>query len=92
MLLDTGSDVTLVPQTHSEMLKMNLSAGQQYELEGFDNKKSFSYTVKLHLIFEEKTFRGEYFVIDQEYGIIGRNVLNFLDLQFDGKNLLWKIL
>ena len=71
---------------------MNLSAGQQYELAGFDNKKSFSYAVKLHLIFEEKTFRGEYFLIDQEYGIIGRNVLNFLNLQFDGKNLLWKIM
>ena len=61
MLLDTGSDVTLVPQTYAEMLKMNLSAGQQYELAGFDNKKSFSYAVELHLIFEEKNFSRRVF-------------------------------
>lgn len=92
MLLDTGSDVTLVPQIHAAKLKIDLTSSRQYELAGFDNKKSFSHTVKLHLIFEEKTFRGEYFLIDQDYGVIGRNILNFLNLQFDGKNLVWKIL
>lgn len=92
MLLDTGSDVTLVPQVCAAKLKTDLSSSRQYELAGFDNKKSYSRTVKLHLIFEQKTFRGEYFLIDQDYGIIGRNILNFLNLQFNGKNLAWKVL
>ena len=68
MLLDTGSDVTLVPQICAAKLKIDLSAGRQYELAGFDDQKSYSQSVKLHLIFEEKTFRGEYFLIDQDYG------------------------
>lgn len=40
MLLDTGSDVTLIPQFCAE--KLNLSLSRQFELAGFDNKKSFS--------------------------------------------------
>ncbi len=90
MLLDTGSDVTLVPQIYAK--KLYLTVSRQFELTSFDNKKSLSRTVNLHLIFEGKTFRGEYFLVEQNYGIIGRNILNFLNLQFDGKNQLWRIL
>ena len=90
MLLDTGSDVTLVPRTYAK--KLNLSVSREFELAGFDNRKSFNQTAELHLMFEGKTFRGEYFLIEQDYGIIGRNILNFLHLQFDGMNLRWKIL
>ncbi len=92
MLLDTGSDVTLVPQKHVAKLKLDLSAGRQYELAGFDDHKSYSQAVKLHLIFEEKTFRGEFLLIDQDYGVIGRNVLNLLNLQFIGQKLTWNII
>ena len=92
MLLDTGSDVTLVPRRYVGNLGLDLSSSRQFELAGFDNKKSLSQTVSLHLIFEGKTFRGEYFLIEQDYGVIGRNILNFLKIQFDGKNLLWEIL
>lgn len=90
MLLDTGSDVTLIPNIYAE--KLNLSLIRQFELAGFDNKKSFSQTVELHIIFGEKTFRGEYFLIEQDYGVIGRNILNFLNVRFDGKALYWEIL
>ncbi len=90
MLLDTGSDVTLVTRIYAK--KLNLSVSRQFELAGFDNKKSFNQTAELHLMFEGKTFRGEYFLIEQDYGIIGRNILNFLSIQFDGNNLRWKIL
>ena len=90
MLLDTGSDVTLVPQIYAK--RLDLSVSREFELAGFDNKKSLNQAAKLHLIFEGKTFRGEYFLIEQDYGIIGRNILNFLNIQFDGKNQLWKIL
>ena len=90
MLLDTGSDVTLVPQIYAK--RLNLSVSREFELMGFDNNKSLNQTAQLHLIFEGKTFRGEYFLIEQDYGIIGRNILNFLNLQFDGNKLCWEIL
>ena len=90
MLLDTGSDVTLIPQIYAK--KLNLSVSREFELAGFDNKKSLNQTAKLHLIFEGNTFRGEYFLIEQDYGVIGRNILNFLNIQFNGNNLRWKIL
>jgi len=68
MLLDTGSDVTLVPQIYAKRLK--LSVGREFELMGFDNNKSLNQTAQLNLIFEDKTFRGEYFLIEQDY--VGR--------------------
>jgi len=92
MLLDTGSDVTLVPQIYAKKLFLDLSLSRQFELAGFDNKKSLAQAVELHLIFEGNTFRGEYFLIEQDYGVIGRNILNFFKIQFDGKNLRWKVL
>lgn len=92
MLLDTGADLTLVPQGSVENLRIDLSLSRQFELAGFDNKKSFSRVAILHLIFDGKTFRGEFPVINQNYGVIGRNILNLLKIQFDGQNLRWEIL
>lgn len=92
MLLDTGADVSLLPQVFVEKLNINLSNSQQATLAGFNDLKSVSYLVKLHLLIEGLTFRGEYYIINQDYGIIGRNILNLLKVQFDGKNLRWDIL
>ncbi len=40
MLLDTGSDVTLVPQIYAKRLKLSVS--REFELVGFDNNKSLN--------------------------------------------------
>ena len=44
------------------------------------------------MIFEGRSFRGEFLTVNQNYGIIGRNVLNSVKIEFDGQNLRWRIL
>jgi hypothetical protein len=39
--------------------------------------------------FSIRRFRGQFLLIDQDLGIIGRNVLNFVSLLFDGPRLTW---
>jgi len=90
MLIDTGSDATLIPQFIVERLKLDLYNLKTYETESFDGTISQSSAVRLQMIFLEKNFRGEFLTVAQDYGIIGRNILNQLSLLFDGKNLIWQ--
>ena len=89
MLLDTGADLTLVPQTVLERLSIQPDPSRQYELRGFDGSTSFAQIVQLELIFLGKRFRGPYLLIEQEYGIIGRNILNSVRLVLNGPMQTW---
>jgi hypothetical protein len=42
------------------------------------------------MIFLEKNFQGDFLIVNQDCGIIGRNILNQLTLLFDGKNFRWE--
>jgi hypothetical protein len=87
MLLDTGADVSLLP---SSLLGPLLSAdAPQYELEAFDGSKSSAPAVTVELQLLGKSFRGQFLLIDNWYGVLGRNVLNHLSLVFDGPSGQW---
>ncbi len=92
MLLDTGSDITLIPKFAVENLDLDFSQSREIRLESFDGKKSLSQTVDLFLFFEAQKFRGNFPLIEQIYGIVGRNILNQFKIEFNGQNLLWTIL
>lgn len=88
MLVDTGADVTLIPK--SSALQLGVTASPDgYELMGFDGSKSLAQAVRLNLELLGKTFRGQFLLIDQEWGLLGRDVLNHLPLLFDGPHLSW---
>ena len=89
MLLDSGANVTLVPQVVISELGITPVPDRQYELIGFDGNASLAPVVQLELVFYRRTFRGQFLLIDQEWGILGRNVLNTISLLFDGPNLSW---
>ncbi len=89
MLMDTGADVTLIPQSVAGELGIAANSGKRYELIGFDNSTSFAPVVELELIFLRRTFRGQFLLIDQEWGILGRNVLNSVPLLLDGPSQTW---
>lgn len=91
MLLDSGADVTLLPQDAIRRLGLKPSGETQYELTGFAGHQSVSPVVKLELILAGKTFRGQFLLVEQEWGIVGRNILNSLVLTLDGPNLTWSI-
>jgi len=89
LLLDTGADATLLPRAAVERLGLSPLAGQRYELLAFDGSKSFALVVALDLVFLNRVFRGRYLLIEQEHGILGRDVLNHATLLLDGPKQLW---
>jgi len=89
MLIDSGADVTLVPQTSIHELKYSLDAQESYELKGFDGQMSVAQAVQLDLVFLRRTFRGRFLITNSEAGILGRDVLNYVALMLDGPHLSW---
>lgn len=91
MLLDTGADVTMVPQVVADQLGVSPISDQQFELMGFDGNRSFARVVLLDLLFFGKAFRGSYLLSEDAVGIIGRDVLNHLLFKFDEPALEWNV-
>jgi hypothetical protein len=56
---------------------------------GFDGSTSIAQVVRLNMELLGKTFKGKFLLVDQEWGLIGRDVLNHLSLFFDGPRLSW---
>ncbi len=90
MLLDTGADVTLLPQAFVEQLGISINSANSYQLMGFDGTKSNAPSVELDVIFLSRAFKGRFLVVNQACGLIGRDVLNHVSLIFDGVHLFWK--
>jgi hypothetical protein len=89
MLLDTGADVSLIPQATVHQLGLVIAEDKGYELIGFDGSTSFASVVRLELVFLTRTFRGQFLLNSQDWGILGRDILNLVPLLFDGPRLLW---
>lgn len=89
MLLDSGADVTLIPSASANQLGLTADADTVYELMGFDGSTTLASVVQLEMLFLNKTFRGRFLLIDQEWGVLGRDILNLVSLLLDGPNLTW---
>ena len=87
MLLDTGSDITLLSRNYCDEIGVKVSETES--LEGFNQAISIAFYVRLELIFLNKLFRGKFLVYHYQEGIIGRDVLNKFSLLFDGVNSEW---
>jgi hypothetical protein len=66
-----------------------LLADQQYELMGFDGRKSFAPVVMLDMVFLRRAFRGRYLLVEEERGILGRDILNHMSLLLEGPRQQW---
>lgn len=92
MLLDYGADVTVIPQVALDSLGVSIKSDEGVELMGFDGQTTISQIVRLDLIFQKKTFKGRFPVIEgQDWGIIGRDVLNHVVILLDGPRLTWEV-
>ena len=89
MLIDTGADVSLVPRAAVEELSITISKDASYKLIGFDGQRTISPAVEMDVIFLRKRFRGKYIVVDDEWGILGRDVLASLTILLDGPRQQW---
>ncbi len=91
MLIDSGADVTLVPKTAVQQLDLSLASEAQHQLIGFDGQSSLSSVVHLQMNLAGRNFTGKFLIIDQEWGVLGRNILNHLKILLDGQNSSWEI-
>src|SRR6266568_9035447 len=89
LLLDTGADITLLPRSAVARLGINPDPGLQYELVGFDGNRTTTQAVNLDMIFLQKAFRGRYLLIDDDRGILGRDVLASVTLLLNGPGQEW---
>jgi predicted aspartyl protease len=89
MLIDTGADVTLIPRTVLDTLGSDIISNSTYELVGFNSSKSVAQVVHVELVFCRRIFRGQFLLVDQLYGILGRNVLNAVPLLLNGPQFTW---
>lgn len=90
MLIDSGSDISLIPRTSIDELDMEIDPRAGYELEGFDGRSSLAQAVTLDVIFAKKIIRGKYVVVNSSMGILGRDVINHLSILLDGPRLSWQ--
>jgi predicted aspartyl protease len=89
MLIDTGADVTLLPRTYVEQLGVTPDEDILYEVQGFDGQSKMADMVQLEMVFLGQKFKGQFLLIDQPMGIIGRNILNNLRILLDGPRGKW---
>ncbi len=89
LLIDSGADVTLIPQTAVDELGITTDA-EHYELQSFDQHISTVHSANLELLFLNRTFRGKFLISDQEFGILGRDILNHVSIVLDGPRLTWR--
>ena len=90
MLIDSGADATLLPQTAVERIGATPDPESVYELQAFDGTRSIAHAVHLDLLFLHRSFKGRFLLINQEWGILGRDVLNNLAIVMDGSRLAWE--
>ena len=60
-----------------------------FEVQVFDGDTKFLRITKLDLPVLDKTFKGEYLLIDRPIGILGRNILNNVRVLLDGPRGKW---
>lgn len=86
MLLDSGSDITIVPKSAAMAVGANIEP-YDIPLLAYSGEPIYRNRARLSMRFLRYTFRGDYLVDDVAMGILGRNVLNALVLTLDGPRL-----
>jgi hypothetical protein len=89
MLIDSGADVTLIPQDSVNKLGVSSDPYESYELMGFGGHVSAARVIKADLIFLKRIYRGKFLIIDQAAGVLGRDIINHTSLLLDGPGLSW---
>ena len=90
LLIDSGADITLMPASAINQIGITIESTETYELQSFDQRISTAHAVHLEMLFLKRTFRGKFLVIGQEWGILGRDVLNHVLILLDGPSLSWR--
>jgi hypothetical protein len=88
MFIDSGADVTFLPA--SAVSQLGLPNQGDREVTAFDGSESVAASVECELLFLGQVYRGVYLIVDDQYGLLGRDVLNRLCIVLDGPQLSWR--
>ncbi|MEN6452466.1 MAG: retroviral-like aspartic protease family protein [Thermoguttaceae bacterium] len=89
MFIDSGADVTVLPA--SVVSQLGLPNHGNREVTAFDGSESVAASVECEVLFLGQVYRGVYLVVDDQYGLLGRDVLNRVSLLLDGPRLTWEV-
>lgn len=89
-MIDSGADTTLLPSEAVEKIGINAEENRAFEVQGFSGDTNVLKVARLDILFLNKTFKGEYLLIDRPIGVLGRNILNKLRIIFDGLRGEWR--
>jgi hypothetical protein len=64
-------------------------ADQAYEVMAYDNTVRACQSVRAEVVFLRGHFKGQFIVLDQDVGVLRRNLLNHLVVTLDGPRLEW---
>lgn len=92
MLLDTGADVSLLPEDRIPASVLDSARFGTVRLTGFDGSSRSYRSIELQIVFRGKRFTGEFCLIDDDIGVLGRDVLNQVSILLDGPNLVWDVI
>jgi hypothetical protein len=90
MLVDSGADATPLPRSAVSRLGI-AGTGERFQLMAFDGAISEAEVVRADLIFLRRRFRGRFMLLDEEIGVIGRDIPNHVRLLPDGPGLRWDV-
>lgn len=89
LLIDSGSDVTIIPQASADHIGVTSILDASYQVEGFKGSPRVMPVAVLEMLFLNRIFKGQFLLTDQDYGILGRNVLNNVAILLNGPGLSW---
>jgi hypothetical protein len=88
MLLDSGADISALPKGAVGKLALAFT-DSAYEVMAYDNTVRTCRTVRAEVVFMRGRFKGKFVVLEQDVGVLGRNILNHLVVTLDGPRLEW---
>jgi len=90
MLIDTGADVTLIPNGALQEIGLSPVPGANYRIRSFNGSQHLVPAADLIMVFMGRELHGRFLLIDSEIGFLGRDVLNEFVLEFDGPEQAWR--
>ena len=84
LLLDTGANTTVVPLAVAVAAGFAPAAAETVRAAGFDGRADEYPELELTLVIFGRTVSGWFLLVDADRGFLGRDVLRFFRVRYDG--------
>ena len=90
LLIDTGADVSILPRHVVDGVGAPIEASN-VRIRLYDGTEAACDTAELTVEIFRYRFHATFIVLDSEYGLLGRNILNLLLVTLDGPRESWSV-